>query len=191
MINYEYFNYRLEGATGGFILVTRKGTNFAHIIEHVILELLFLSNSDNQLFKGWTRKKATNTYVIHYSAPNFLSGRLAAILGVDLVKRLINEEKINIDYYLDLLKNPIKYFIEKDKISAALPDLVEPIGTDNDRDGGRLPGSRGLVLGSRAHRAGHDCEGRVAGFHIGDGLALPPGFFALAGVGAAAAVFFA
>ncbi len=117
----------MTGTTGGFVSEVKKGTNFAHVIEHVILELLILSDFDKQIYKGWTRKKTANTYVIHYSAPNFLTGRLVAILGVDLIRRLINDEKINLNYYFGLLKNPIKYFAEKERISTTLPDLVEPI----------------------------------------------------------------
>lgn len=124
----------MSGLIGGFLVELRNGTNFAHVIEHVILELIHLADPEQKIYTGWTRKKSDQTYIIHYSAPDFLAGRLAAILGVDLVKRLINEERVDINYYIDLLKQPLKYFTQDNPLSASLADLSEPISIIQEID---------------------------------------------------------
>ena len=118
----------MSGKPGGFSLEVGKGTNFAHVIEHVILELMHLADPDKQRYTGWTREANENqTYVIHYSAPDFLRGRLGAILGVDLVKKLVGSETVELSRYVDLLKEPLRYFAQDEPAAAALAELVEPI----------------------------------------------------------------
>jgi len=124
----------MSGQVGGFLVEVRKGTNFAHVIEHVILELIHLSDSEKKVYTGWTRKKGNQCYIIHYSAPDFLTGRLAAILGVDLVKRLINDEPVDINYYIDLLKQPLKYFTQDSPLSESLAGFAEPISIIQEID---------------------------------------------------------
>lgn len=34
----------------------RKGTNFPHILEHVILELQYLADPEGRINSGWTRQ---------------------------------------------------------------------------------------------------------------------------------------
>ncbi len=99
----------MEGKPGGFIREVEKGTNFAHIIEHVLLEMIHLADK-GQVYKGWTRKLEKDHYVIHYNAPDFLKGRLAAILAVDFVKHILQNKNVKSIEYLDILKNPIDYF---------------------------------------------------------------------------------
>lgn len=114
----------MPGYPGGFLSELRKGTNFAHVIEHVILEFIHLADPEKQVYTGWTRKRRDrDAYVIHYSAPDFLTGRLAAILAVDLVKRLLRSEEIDISSYIDTLRQPLQYFTQ-----TAMPfvDLAEP-----------------------------------------------------------------
>jgi len=106
----------MSGKSGGFLLEVLNGTNFAHVIEHVILEMIHLADPEKQTYTGWTRKKEDNSYVVHYQAPDFLTGRLAAILGVDLVKRLINAEKVDTERYIELLKQPLHYFVQDDAL---------------------------------------------------------------------------
>ncbi len=118
----------MTGKPGGFLLEVQKGTNFAHVIEHVILELIHLADPEKQIYTGWTREQAGDhqKYVVHYSAPNFLTGRLAAILSVELVKRLIGRETIDVNRYIELLKQPTQYFTQEEQV-AAFEKTGEPI----------------------------------------------------------------
>lgn len=115
----------MEGKIGGFFNELRNGTNFAHIIEHILLELIHIADPNKKVYSGWTRKKNGNIYVIHYGAPDFLTGGLAVILSIEIVKKLINSENISLDYYIQLLKNPVQYFVQNKRISHTLAQLVE------------------------------------------------------------------
>lgn len=116
----------MSGQAGGFLAELRKGTNFAHVIEHVLLEMIHLADPERQVYTGWTRDTGDMTYIIHYSAPDFLTGRLAAILGVDLVKRLIQGEKVALDHYISLLKDPSSYFSQDEPEAGGLIGGREP-----------------------------------------------------------------
>ena len=105
------YNHKcMPGEEGGFLSEVEKGTNFAHVIEHVLLELIHLADPEKEIYSGWTRKTGGNKYVIHYSAPDFLTGRIAAILSIDLVKRLIQGEKPDMDKCINILREPVNYF---------------------------------------------------------------------------------
>jgi CheY-like chemotaxis protein len=109
-----------------FMTELEKGTNFAHVIEHVVLGLIN-ATSTSRVYTGWTRVvKNNHVYVIHYGAPDFLTGRLAAILSIDLVKRLINQETVDADQYLKRLKKPLSYFNKEDQ-DIAFHEAREPI----------------------------------------------------------------
>lgn len=100
----------VSGQPGGFHEEMRKGTNFAHVIEHVLLELIHLADAEDREFSGWTRDLGGGTYKIHYGAPDFLTGRLAPILAVDIVRRLHQGEDPALDDYLAEMRDPLKYF---------------------------------------------------------------------------------
>jgi hypothetical protein len=118
----------MSGKPGGFFLELQKGSNFAHVIEHVIILLINLAKEEKAHYSGWTRRlNDRHVYVIHYSAPDFLTGRLAAILSIDLVKRVIAGESVDVDHYVRLLKEPHSYFTEGD-IVGALQKTGEPVG---------------------------------------------------------------
>ncbi|MFB3926062.1 MAG: response regulator [Syntrophales bacterium] len=118
----------MSGKPGGFSLEMRKGTNFAHVIEHVILELIFLSDKENRTYTGWTRERNKHpVYVIHYSAPDFLTGRLAAILSVDLVKKLIDGKPVEVESYIKSLRDPVQYLTQEGQISAPFEKIAEPV----------------------------------------------------------------
>jgi CheY-like chemotaxis protein len=117
----------IAGEAGGFLTEVKSGTNFAHVIEHIIIELLHLLEPSKNIRSGWTRQLDANRYVIHYSAPDFLTGRLAAILGVQFVKMMIKEEAFNLDYYINLLKEPMQYFTRDQKEQIILSDFSEPV----------------------------------------------------------------
>ncbi|HAJ27319.1 MAG TPA: hypothetical protein DCG53_08790 [Syntrophus sp. (in: bacteria)] len=132
----------MSGKAGGFCLEVSKGTNFAHVIEHVLIELILLADPGKSDYTGWTRELIPQrVYVVHYSAPDFLTGRLAAILAVDLVKRLVGGDKIDLNAYVDLLRHPLGYFTRENGIAASLNFLGEPASVIKD--------IRGLSLHNR------------------------------------------
>ncbi|MCX5829223.1 MAG: response regulator [Deltaproteobacteria bacterium] len=132
----------MSGKPGGFCMEVSKGTNFAHVIEHVLIELILLADPGESTYTGWTRELIPQrVYVVHYSAPDFLTGRLAAILAVDLVKRLIGGEKIDVSAYVDLLSHPLGYFTREHGMAASLKFMGEPASVISD--------IRGLSLHNR------------------------------------------
>ena len=126
----------MSGEPGGFLTELRNGTNFAHVIEHVILELIHLVDPQKEIYSGWTREKGDSIYVIHYGAPDFLTGRLAAILAVDLVKQLIEGKHVDLNHYLKLLKDPVKYYTADERLSAKAHGFVEPVSVIEEIEGG-------------------------------------------------------
>lgn len=116
----------MPGRPGGFLEELRKGIDFAHVIEHVIIELIQLTSPTDQEYTGWTRRKGGKKFTIHYSAPDFLTGRLAAILGLELVKKLLNGDEIELNYYLNQLKNPKQYFTQEYDITESSSEKTEP-----------------------------------------------------------------
>lgn len=125
----------ISGEPGGFLKELRKGTHFAHVIEHVILEMIHLADDDNKHYTGWTRQVDSDRFIIHYSAPDFLTARLAAILGVDFVKKLVHDQPVDLAKNILLLKAPSQYF------SQEIPDeadrtIVEPKSFIEDLDRG-------------------------------------------------------
>lgn len=101
----------LSGQDGGFIQEMRKGTDFAHVLEHVIVELEHLADPERRVYRGWTRRKAETDpsgriYVIHYEAKDFLTGRSAATLAVQLIKDLIAGQPVNVEPLIRYLEDP-------------------------------------------------------------------------------------
>jgi len=116
-----------SGQSGGFYLELQSGTNFAHVIEHVILELLHLADAEKGYYDGWTRQLGKkDVYLVHYGAPDFLTGRLAAVLSIDLAKRVMKGENVSVDQYVRLLKQPHSYFAEGGTVSARIK-VDEPL----------------------------------------------------------------
>jgi len=105
----------ITGQSGGFVQEMRNGTDFAHVLEHVIVELEHLADPDGRIYRGWTRKKLESApsgkiYVIHYEAKDFLTGRLAAILGMEIVKDLIAGRPVEMESIIRDMKNPVSFF---------------------------------------------------------------------------------
>lgn len=100
----------MSGKEGGFHSELIGGTNFAHVVEHVLLELIHLAEPEGRVFTGWTKDLGDGSYKIHYGAPDFLTGRLAPILAIDLVSRLLQGEDPDLDGYLAELRDPLAYF---------------------------------------------------------------------------------
>lgn len=102
----------MPGHIGGFHEELIKGTNFGHVVEHVLLELIHLSDPDHAEFSGWTKDLGDGQYVIHYGAPGFLTGRLAAILAVEIVAELQQGKEPDLESQLVRLRNPMEYFTQ-------------------------------------------------------------------------------
>jgi len=85
-----------SGETGGFVEELQLGTDFAHVVEHVILELQHLSDPKHRIYSGWTKsspeeKKQENRryFTIHFQTRSFEIGSAAAEWAVRIVSDLI------------------------------------------------------------------------------------------------------
>ncbi len=110
----------IAGEDGGFVKEMRKGTDFAHVLEHVLLELEHLADRTRRIYRGWTRRRTesdlvSSIYIIHYEAKDFLTGRLAAALGVQLIKDLVAGQLVDIVRIIRQLEDPMSYLKEEDK----------------------------------------------------------------------------
>jgi cyanophycin synthetase len=81
------------GETGGFLQELRHGTDLAHVMEHLILEMLKIACGKRSRFTGWTRKKGKN-YVIHFQAPDGSMGRCAAFNAVKVIENIIHGKRV-------------------------------------------------------------------------------------------------
>jgi cyanophycin synthetase len=81
------------GETGGFVQELRKGTDLAHVMEHLILEMLKTACGRRRRFTGWTRKKG-KTYVIHFQAPDGSMGRCAAWNALEVIECIIHGKRV-------------------------------------------------------------------------------------------------
>jgi cyanophycin synthetase len=86
----------MMGERGGFVKEMRDGTNLAHVVEHVLLELLHLADPEGRIYTGWTtpRRAAdgrldTGVFVIHYQVNSTRQARLAVECAVQLVTDLL------------------------------------------------------------------------------------------------------
>ena len=120
----------VTGEEGGFHHEMRAGTNIAHVGEHVLLELIHLADAEGREFSGWTRDQGDGSYRIHYGAPDFLSGRLAPILAVDIVRRLHRGETPRLDEYLAEMRDPLRYFTREH------PELAGTVAAAGSDDAG-------------------------------------------------------
>jgi cyanophycin synthetase len=82
------------GEAGGFIQEMKRGTDLAHVMEHLILEMLKIACAQRRRFTGWTRKKGKN-YVIHFQAPDGSMGRCAASNALEVIDKTIQGKRVN------------------------------------------------------------------------------------------------
>ena len=108
----------MSGGEGRFHAELEAGTDLAHVVEHVLLELIHLADPQGRAFTGWTKDLGEGSYKIHYGAPDFLTGRLAPILAIDLVRRLLQGEEPDLQGYLAELRDPQAYFSREQGIGA-------------------------------------------------------------------------
>jgi cyanophycin synthetase len=82
------------GEAGGFVRELELGTDLAHVMEHVILELLKVSSRPHRRFSGWTRKKGKH-YVIHFQAPDGSTGQCAALSAIKIIEGILSGRKLS------------------------------------------------------------------------------------------------
>ncbi len=124
----------MSGKPGGFHAELKKGTNFGHVVEHVLLELIHLANPHQPDFSGWTKSLGGGHYVIHYGAPDLLTGRLAAILAVEIVGKLQQGKAPNLEMYVEQVRHPMEYFTDERARQLDLYDGVDPETVAVSRD---------------------------------------------------------
>ncbi len=85
-----------SGDTGGFVQELHLGTDFAHVVEHVILELQHLADPKHRIYSGWTKcspeertQENRRYYTIHFQTRSFEIGATAAECAVRIVSDLI------------------------------------------------------------------------------------------------------
>ena len=82
------------GEIGGFAEELSRGTDLAHVMEHVTLELLKLAAGSGKRFTGWTRKKSRN-HVIHFQAPSAQAARKATAGAIQIIEGLIAGSRVD------------------------------------------------------------------------------------------------
>jgi len=82
------------GEVGGFVSELERGTDLAHVMEHVILEILKLADRSRRRFTGWTRKKSKN-HVIHFQAPGARAAKEATRGAVEVIEGVISGARVD------------------------------------------------------------------------------------------------
>jgi cyanophycin synthetase len=82
------------GECGGFEMELKKGTDLAHVMEHLILEMLRTAVRPPKKFSGWTRKRG-KSHVIHFQAPDSSMGRCAAVSAKTVIESIIEGKKVS------------------------------------------------------------------------------------------------
>jgi cyanophycin synthetase len=79
---------------GGFVRELRKGTDLAHVIEHLTIEMLKNVSNPRRKLSGWTRKKSKN-YVLHFQVPDSATGKCAASCAIRVIEAIIEERPVS------------------------------------------------------------------------------------------------
>jgi len=119
----------ISGQKGGFHTELIRGTNFGHVVEHVLLELIHLAYPNDPEYTGWTKSLGDGKYVIHYGAPDFLTGRLAAILAVEIVSDLQRRRTPDFATIISQVQHPRSYFSRE---SAPALDLIDGLDAEDE-----------------------------------------------------------
>lgn len=85
----------LAGECGGFAEEMEKGTDLAHVMEHVILEMLRLANGSRRKYSGWTRKaRRKRIHVIHFQAPSGAMARRTSQCAARTIEDIIEGKPV-------------------------------------------------------------------------------------------------
>ena len=94
------------GECGGFVDEMREGTDLAHVMEHVTLEMLRLANGSRRKYSGWTRKTARKrVHVIHFQAPNGAMAKRASQCAARAIQDIIEGRPVTRSAILKELKD--------------------------------------------------------------------------------------
>jgi cyanophycin synthetase len=101
----------MMGEHGGFVKEMRTGTNLAHVVEHVLLELLHLADPEHRIYTGWTTPRRAvdgrpepGVFVIHYQVISTAQAQLAANCAVEYVEDLLGGRRPDTARCLERLK---------------------------------------------------------------------------------------
>jgi cyanophycin synthetase len=96
-----------SGDSGGFSAELEGGTDLAHVMEHVALELQHLTDPEGRRYCGSTRRSGGDVdaendryFTIHFQTRSFEVGSAAARWAVRIVTRLISNEDPKVRYAL-------------------------------------------------------------------------------------------
>jgi cyanophycin synthetase len=92
---------------GGFLKEMEQGTDLAHVMEHLILEMLKMASSSHRRFTGWTRRKSKN-HVIHFQAPNAQAAKRAAVGAMEIIETLIAGGRVDARVIIGEIRNSEK-----------------------------------------------------------------------------------
>ena len=82
------------GEAGGFALELRHGTDLAHVIEHLTLELLKSAARPRREFSGWTRRRGKH-HILHFQAPDSSQAYCAVVSARTIIEGIIAGKRIN------------------------------------------------------------------------------------------------
>ncbi len=82
------------GEAGGFALELRKGTDLAHVMEHLTLELLKCAARPRREFSGWTRRRGRR-HIIHFQTPDGSMGHCAVVNARMIVEGIIDGKRMD------------------------------------------------------------------------------------------------
>ena len=78
------------GECGGFVEEMEEGTDLAHVMEHVTLEMLRLANGSRRRYSGWTRKTGRKRiHVIHFQAPSGAMAKRASQCAARAIQDIV------------------------------------------------------------------------------------------------------
>jgi cyanophycin synthetase len=90
--NHECF----AGECGGFVDEMTQGTDLAHVMEHVTLEMLRLANGSRRKYSGWTRKTGRKrVHVIHFQAPSGAMAMRASQCAIRAIESIIEGRPVS------------------------------------------------------------------------------------------------
>jgi cyanophycin synthetase len=96
----------LAGECGGFVEEMERGTDLAHVMEHVTLELLRLANGSRRRYSGWTRKtNKRRVYVIHFQAPNGAMAKRASQCAAGVIEDIAEGKPVKRSAVLKQLRD--------------------------------------------------------------------------------------
>lgn len=94
------------GECGGFVEEMEGGTDLAHVMEHVTLEMLRLANGSRRKYSGWTRKtRRKRIHVIHFQAPNGAMAKRASQCAIRAIQDIIEGRPLTRSAILNELRD--------------------------------------------------------------------------------------